>query len=403
MTGVQTCALPIWNNQPGWKPGDPVTPSGQIDLFSKDFKFPQVWRLGLAVDQKLPGGFIATGDVTYTKNLNNVLYRNLSYRKSGKTLTGTGDDRPLYEKIKLGTSKYTDIILATNTSLGQTYNFTAQVQKTFENGLFTSLAYTFGAAESMNDGQSSQNSSQWRVPNVRGKNDLDYGISDFDMGHRIVGYAAWKIEYLNHFATTIGIFYTGQSGQRYSWGYADYTKSFLGEDSQSLELMYIPVDQNDIVLLDIKDKDGNVTVTKEQQWQDLNEFISNNEYLNSRRGMYAERNSSRTPFEHNFDLHFAQDFYVKVAGKRNTLQLTFDIFNFGNLINSDWGRKYYVSGYYGNYPLLTFQGLAKDANGDATIPQFNFTKPKGEVWSIDDRYLSGSRWQGQIGIRYIFN
>ncbi|MGC8866483.1 MAG: TonB-dependent receptor [Bacteroidales bacterium] len=393
---------PDWNNQPGWKPGDPVVPSGQIDLFAKDFKFPQVWRMSLAVDQKLPAGFIFTGDVTYTKNINNVLYYNLSYIKSGLNLTGTGDNRPLWKKVQ-GLGKYTDIILAKNTSLGDAYNLTAQIQKTFSNGLYTSLAYTFGAAHSMNDGQSSQNSSQWRVPNVRGKNDLDYAISDFDMGHRIVGLVSWKINYLKHFATTIGVFYNGQSGQRFSWGYQDNSKSWLGEDSQSLELMYVPKNQNDIVLLDIKDKDGNIILSKEQQWADLNAFIEGNEYLNSRRGMYAERNSSRTPFEHNFDLHLAQDFYINVAGKRNTLQLTFDVFNLGNLINSDWGRKYYVSGYYGNYPLLTFQGLKEDAQGNKTIPTFTFQKPKGEVWSIDDSGLISSRWQGQIGIRYIFN
>lgn len=393
---------PDWNNQPGWKPGDPVVPSGQIDLFAKDFKFPQVWRLSLAVDQKLPAGFIFTGDVTYTKNINNVLYYNLSYIKSGLTLTGTGDNRPLWKKVQ-GLGKYTDIILAKNTSLGDAYNLTAQIQKTFENGLYTSLAYTFGAAHSMNDGQSSQNSSQWRVPNVRGKNDLDYAISDFDLGHRIVGLVSWKINYLKHFATTIGVFYNGQSGQRFSWGYQDYSKSWLGEDSQSLELMYVPKNQNDIILLDIKDKDGNIVLSKEQQWADLNAFIEGNDYLKSRRGMYAERNSSRTPFEHNFDLHLAQDLYINVAGKRNTLQLTFDVFNLGNLINSDWGRKYYVSGYYGNYPLLTFQGLKEDAQGNKTIPTFTFQKPKGDVWSIDDSGLISSRWQGQIGIRYIFN
>ncbi|MDK2910731.1 MAG: hypothetical protein PWR20_2299 [Bacteroidales bacterium] len=393
---------PDWNNQPGWKPGDPVTPSGQIDLFAKDFKFPQVLRMSLAVDQKLPGGFIATGDVTYTKNINNVLYYNLSYIKSGLTLTGTGDNRPLWKKVS-GLGKYTDIIMATNTSRGEAYNLTAQIQKTFENGLYTSLAYTFGAAKSMNDGRSSQNSSQWRVPNVRGKNDLDYAISDFDMGHRIVGLISWKINYLKNFATTIGVFYNGQSGQRFSWGYSDYSRSWLGEDSQSLELMYVPQNENDIVLLDVKDNDGNIILSKEQQWADLNAFIESNSYLKSRRGMYAERNSSRTPFEHNFDLHLAQDFYINVAGKRNTLQLTFDVFNLGNLINKDWGRKYYVSGYYGNYPLLTFQGLKEDAQGNKTIPTFTFQKPKGDVWSIDDSGLISSRWQGQIGIRYIFN
>lgn len=147
----------------------------------------------------------------------------------------------------------------------------------------------------MNDGQSSQNSSQWRVPNVRGKNDLDYGISDFDMGHRIVGLVSWKINYLKNFATTIGVFYNGQSGQRFSWGYQDNSKSWLGEDNQSLELMYVPKNESDIVLLDVKDKDGNIILSKEQQWADLNAFIEGNSYLKSRRGMYAERNSSRPP------------------------------------------------------------------------------------------------------------
>ncbi|HNQ58978.1 MAG TPA: TonB-dependent receptor [Bacteroidales bacterium] len=394
---------PDWNNQPGWKPGDPVTPSGQIDLFAKNFKFPQVWRMSLAVDQKLPWDVIATGDVTYTKNINNVLYKNLAYKKSGLHLTGTGDNRPLWEKIDLQGAKYTDIMWATNTSLGYTYNLTAQLQKTFHNGLYTSLAYTFGAARSMNDGQSSQNSSQWRVPNVRGKNDLDFSISDFDMGHRIVGYISWKIDYLKHCATTIGFFYSGQSGQRFSWGYQDNTKSWLGEDNQSLELMYVPKDQNDIILLDVKDANGNIVISKEQQWNDLTAFIESDDYLRSRRGMYAERNAARTPFEHNIDLHLAQDFYVNVAGKRNTLQITFDIFNLGNFINSDWGRKYYVSGYYGNYPLLNFQGLKADADGNKTVPTFTFQKPKGEVWNIDDSGLISSRWMGQVGIRYIFN
>jgi hypothetical protein len=251
----------------------------------------------------------------------------------------------------------------------------------------------------MNDGQSSQNSSQWRVPNVRGKNDIDLATSDFSMGHRVVGFMSYKVDYLKHFATTIGLYYNGQSGQLYSYGYADGGSKFLGEDNQALELMYVPTGQNDIHFNPIKDKDGNITVTEEQQWADLNAFIEGDPYLKTRRGMYAERNSSRTPFEHNFDLHFAQDFYINVAGKRNTLQLTFDVFNIGNLISSDFGRKYYVSSYYGNYPLVNFNGF----DADGTTPKFQYTPPKGDVWSIDDSGLTSSRWQGQIGIRYIFN
>jgi len=34
---------------------------------------------------------------------------------------------------------------------------------------------------------------------------------------------------------------------------------------------------------------------------------------------------------------------------------------------------------------------------------WDVTKPKGEIWSMDDAGLASSRWQAQIGIRYIFN
>ncbi|PKP51784.1 MAG: hypothetical protein CVT92_11890 [Bacteroidetes bacterium HGW-Bacteroidetes-1] len=394
---------PDWNNQPSVPP---TQPSGQVDIFAKNFKFPKVFRTSLAVDKKLPWGLVGTFEAIYTKNINNVLYYNLRYVQDGN-LTGTGDNRPIYRRLDLGkdpnTDKsraYTDIILGTNTNEGHAYNFTAQLQKNFNNGFAGSLAYSFGEAKSMNDGVSSQNSSQWRVPNVRGKNDIDLARSDFSMGHRIVGFVSYKKEYFNAMATSISLFYTGQSGDLYSYGHSDGSSKFLGEDNQSLELMYIPTGENDINLIDKLDGDGNVTLSATQQWADLNAFIENDKYLNDNRGSYAERNSSRVPFSNLFDLRIAQDFYVNAGGKRNTIQVAFDVFNFGNMLNKDWGRIYYASGaYYNNYPLLKFEGF----ESDNTTPKYSYTKPKGEVWAIDDSGILSSRWQGQITIRYIFN
>ena len=394
---------PDWNNQPSLPP---TQPSGQVDIFAKEFKYPKVFRTSIAVDKKLPWGMVATVDVTYTKNLNNVLYYNLRYEKTG-ALTGTGDNRPIWSKIDLGkdpnTDKnraYTDIILGTNTKEGYSYNITAQLQKTFDNGFTGNIAYSLGHAKSMNDGVSSQNSSQWRVPNVRGKNDLDLATSDFDMGSRIVGFLSYKKEYLKHTATTVSLFYTGQSGATFSYGYADGSSKYLGEDNQSLELLYVPKDQNDINLVDILNTDGTVKLSADQQWSDLNAFIEGDDYLSGRRGDYVERNHSRVPFMNIFDFRIAQDFYVNVGGKRNTLQVAFDIFNIGNLLNKDWGRIYYSSGaYYNNYPLVKMEGF----EDDNTTPKFSFTKPKGDTWAIDDSGILSSRWQGQLTVRYIFN
>lgn len=394
---------PDWQNQqPVYDPTKPITPSGQIDLFDKDFKYPQVLRASIAADQKLPYGFVGTVDFTYSKNLNNVMYYNFRYKKSDKTVTNGGDNRPMWETLDVfakghSAAKYTDVIYGYNTGEGYAYNLTAQLQHSEWNGLSGSIAYSFGVAKSMNDGVSSQNSSQWRVPNVRGKNDIDLATSDYDMGSRIIGNLNYK---LKKYGFSIGLVYNGQSGQRYSYGYSDGNKypNYMGEDNQALELMWIPKDATQINLVDIKNSAGDVTLTKEQQWTDLNEFINNDEYLSTRRGQYAERNGARTPFEHIFDLHLQQDFEVKAGEKMNTIQLTFDVFNLGNLLSKDWGRRYFVSGYYGNYSLLKFKGF----DTDGTTPKFTFEKPKGEVWSIDDSGILSSRWQAQIGIRYIF-
>jgi hypothetical protein len=251
----------------------------------------------------------------------------------------------------------------------------------------------------MNDGVSSQNSSQWRVPNVRGKNDIDLARSDFAMGHRVVGFVSYKKEYFKSMATSISLFYTGQSGDLYSFGYADGGSVFLGEDNQSLELMYIPKDQNDINLINKLDGDGNIVLSAAQQWADLNAFIENDKYLSDKRGSYAERNHSRVPFMNLFDMRIAQDFYMNVGGKRNTLQVALDIFNVGNMLNKDWGRIYYAPAYYNNYPLVRFEGF----EADKTTPKYSYTKPKGDIWAIDDSGILSSRWQGQVTIRYIFN
>lgn len=390
---------PNWDNQPSLPAGKP---SGQVDVFARDFKFPQVLRTSIAVDQKLIWGIVGTAEFTYSKILNNIMYYNVRYVKTDNNLTGTGDDRPIWTKVDLSNtnSSYTDIILGTNTQEGNSYNITLQLQKNDFYGFSGMFAYTYGQSTSMNDGVSSQNSSNWRVPNVRGKNDLDLGNSDFNLGSRIIAYVSYNIEYAKHLSTTISLYYTGQYAGSYSYGYNDGNTKFLGEDNQDLELMYVPKDANDIHLVNITNSDGEITLSKEQQWTDLNTFIEGNDYLSTRRGMYAERNASHTPFENIIDLHISQNIFMTTNnGKRNTLQITFDVFNFTNMLNKNWGRRYYVSGYYGNYPLLNFAGFEEDG----TTPTFTFEKPKGDIWSIDDSGLNSSRWQGQIGIRYIFN
>ena len=64
-----------------------ATMSSEIDVASKDFKFPQVLRANLAIEQMLPGDIKATLEGLYSKTLNNIAYKNLKYSATGANTT----------------------------------------------------------------------------------------------------------------------------------------------------------------------------------------------------------------------------------------------------------------------------------------------------------------------------
>ena len=378
-----------------------ASPSGDINIFAKDFKFPQVFRASLAVDHQFPGGLTATLEGIYSKTLNNINYEQFNVKQPTVNLVGQ-DNRPRWNRTDAVDPVYRHILLGTNTNKGYSYNLTAQLRKNFPFGLSANVGYTFGQSKVLNEGTSSQNSSQWRfIENVNGKNRLDLSYSDFDLGSRIVASISYRKEYLKHFATTISLFYNGQSGQRYSY---IYRSSLLNDDPQASntdnDLMYVPrnyatyseaLANGEIRFLPIT---GTTPVSEDQQWADLNEFIESDDYLRSRRGQYAERNGARLPFTNVIDLRVLQDFYVTIGSTRHSLQISFDVFNFTNMLNKDWGRQYFNTN--DNYRLIEYVSLGSD-----NIPNYRFAKPTTKL-SIDDSGLVSSRWQAQLGVRYSF-
>ncbi len=192
-----------------------------------------------------------------------------------------------------------------------------------------------------------------------------------------------RFEYGNNFATTIAVYYNGQSGRPFSYIYFDNLQE---DDSAWSDLLYVPASQDEIVL---------VNDDPDQAWADLDAYISENEYLSERRGDYAERNGFRGPFEHIWDVKFLQDISFMAGGKENTLQFSVDFLNFANLINPRWGNDFfYANDQVTN--ILSYEGLADDG----TTPTFEFRDPEGDEFSMSD---FNSRWRIQLGVRYLFN
>ena len=375
-------------------------PSGDVDIFSEDFRIPQVWKANVAVDQKLPWGLIGTVEFLWTKTINQVYYQNVNVPSQPVGfLSGTPDDRPIFDRRNEVDPTYGRIILGTNNSKGYAYNISATVTKPFENGFSGSVSYSYGDSYSIYDGTSSQNSSQWRgIFAVDGRNTFDQAFrSDFSQGHRVLANVSYRREYAGFLASQISLIYEGRSGTPYSYIYGN-GQNIQDEDSRNRALVYIPRNQSEIILV------GNDELTADQQWEALNSFIESDDYLSDNRGEYAVRNSNRLPFENVVDLKFLQDFYLEMAnGKRNVFQFTVDIFNFTNFISKDAGKRYGRQEF--GVELLEFEGFLPNT----TIPTYSFS-PFNEIEpnepfyeNLDDGGLLSSRWQMQIGLRYIFN
>lgn len=405
--------------------------SYNLAVTDENFKFPQVWRSNLAVAHNIKGGWILEAEGLYTKDLNAVYHANVNLPNATVKMIGA-DNRPIY--YNLGANGFpetpsatkplnnriygaiaataggnttekpniSDAILMKNTNEGYSFVGTFQLTKQFKNGLL-GAAYNYTIAKSVNDGGSIAQSI-WRDRFISGDpNETALSYSTNMLKNRVIAYGSYKLSYLKDvLATTIGFSFTHASGGRFSYIY----NTDVNGDGQTNDLIYVPKAQSEILLTDITRADKSI-YTAIQQWSDLDTYINQDGYLSTRRGQYAERNGTVIPAVGTLDLKIVQDFNIKVAGKINTFQLTFDIFNFTNLLNSNWGVDNFVNRFAsGNSPLLTFGGYDNTGATATGKPKFTFPElsaGKPLTTTYQDGFGIGSRWSGQIGVRYIFN
>ncbi|PZP49712.1 MAG: hypothetical protein DI598_07200 [Pseudopedobacter saltans] len=387
-----------------------------INVIDKKFKFPQVFRANLALDQKLGfWGLIGTVEGVFTKTLNNANYQNINISQNGDSSVNIGPtSRPIWTKYS--NTAYGNVLYLTNTSAGYGYNFTFQIQKPYSQGWSGSLAYTFGHSTSLNDLTSSVAQSNWRSPiNTYGLNNPDVSTSNFNMGSRIIGFISKEFRYANdHLSTTISLTYSGQSGQRFSYTYGnnilgDYT---INSTSGAVALAYIPMGISQANFVDINTSSYKRTAA--QQWSDFQSFMLNNPYLKDNQGKVAKRNGASLPWENHFDVKISQNFMMGT----NKLEVFFSVLNVGNMINKNSGWSYGSgSGPDGFYTLQSnlfsvVTSGSQTVNGVATTtptkynPAFqfnqgNFSQVKGvyRPYTVND---FTSRWNAVIGAKLSF-
>ncbi len=385
---------PDVNSQPRHLTAGAGDVGGQIDLFAPNTKLPQIMKYNIAVDQKLPWwGLIASADFLYQDNITQLQYENLNIREATESLNNGPDRRPRYNLFNRIDNTYgAGIYLASNTGEGFSYNASFTLTKPFENGFQGSVSYSYGESENIFDATSSQNSSQWNNQvTVNGKNArTPLTRSDFSAGHRIISNVSYEFKWNENIKTTIGLVYEGSQSRPFSYTYGnDNNQLIINDDFDDGALIYVPNNASEIQFAGTPQEQAD-------QWEKFNNYISNDDYLSEKRGQYAERNGDRGPWNHVFDFKFVQDFSLTVGEHKHGLQFTADILNFGNFLNKEWGVRKFISN-----EVNLLDVVAIDNNN---VPTFQLNDNViDDVEQIDDLGNQSSRWQMQIGLRYLFN
>lgn len=367
------------------------TSNQAINVFDKDFKFTQNLRLDLALDFTL-AGIDFTLEGVFSKNLNDIYYKDLTRTEAGKTLGETYeslsfDNRPMFSKITStedpNLKKFTNVYMLDNTSKGYSYNLSLSAVKRFDFGLDLAASYTYSRSKSVNCGTSSVAQSNYNYNyTYQNPNSPELGFTAFNVPHQIKASAFYHKDYAEHWNTTVGLIYTGTSGSPYSlYYYGDLNQ----DGSNGNDLMFIPTDEQ----IDKMQFKANKNYTADEQKENFREWIANDGYMSKHRGEYFKRYADNLPFESHFDFHLAQTYKFKVGAQVHSVELSFDVLNVGNMFNKKWGR-YTSTGTAKYYSPVTYSG-----NG-----QFQFLHPGNyEMRSYDDYY---SRWRGQLGLKYTF-
>jgi len=383
-------------------PSTPTLPSTfDLALTDPNYKFPQVWKTNLAVDQKLPFfGLVATAEYLYNRTLNAVHYYEANLRAPVGTLGGV-DNRPRFggtdATVRVNNNVSRAAVL---TSRNGAYHesLTLKLEKPYQKGLWGSFAWTTANSKDFMSAGSIASGSWQSALSVAGNNNLDLSFADAFVKNRFVGLLGYRIEYGSKYggATTITLGYVGQQGNPFSYIVAG---DLNGDRVNNNDLIYVPKEWNEIRFAPLTV--GTRVYTEAEQQAAFWNFVNQDDYLKTRNGKYAERNGGLLPYLHRFDLSVAQDIFVKIGGKRNAFQIRADILNFGNMIDNKFG----VS------QRATAPQISNFVSRDAVtnVPTFRLATQRltdGSTILARDSYQYNSSvfdvWSAQLGIRYIF-
>jgi hypothetical protein len=392
-----------------------VIPSA-ITVLDEEFRFPQTWKSSIGIDTKLPWNMIFSLEGIINKDLKTTYFDNVNLvTPQALMVAGYPDNRMLYpvsrqqkflnpltnagQASSSGTNAF-NAVLVKNGSKGFYASLTAKVDKQWRNGFGASVAYIKTFANNLFDGGGDQPLSAWQsTATFTDPNRPTLGYAGYIVPDRLVASFTLRKEYFKHFATTISMLYGGAIDYRFSYVYGG---DFNRDDFSGNDLIYIPKDPSEITFSSFTYPNG-VTYSAAEQSALFFKYIEQDKYLRAHKGQYAERNGAQAPWRNQVDIKILQDLFINVGKHKNTIQLSLDIFNFGNLLNSNWGKVKIVNA--SSVLVPTNQNNLVAGPGGTVRPTFRLATDRNNpvIETFRDNVSVTSTYFMQMGIRYIFN
>jgi hypothetical protein len=367
------------------QPGTCVSGGGitqRLSFFNPDVRFPQSLKASLGLDQRLPGGLVATVDLLYTRTKDHLYFTDANLLPPVGTAQGEGN-RPLYGTLSptgIPTPARLDpgfgqVVRASNRSGDYSVSVAAQLRKQF--GDRAELSGLYGYTRSRDRMSITTFLSRPNLETTPLDGTFDNRRSrpsHFDIPHRVDLNATVRLPY----RIRLSLRYAGVSGTAYSYTIrGDANADGIGNGTQLNDIVYVPRDSLDIALATPAD------------WATLNGFIENEPCLRNQRGRILSRNSCRNPWFGTISARVTKGFST-FGGQ--TLELTADLYNILNLLNREWGQLR-VTTPEQSAPMLFLVGYDTAAGRGAYRLQLPGFRQIADL---------ASRWQLELSARYVF-
>ncbi|MBL4800389.1 MAG: TonB-dependent receptor [Emcibacter sp.] len=310
-----------------------VNPNSDVDALSPDFELLSSWKYNLALEYVLDLSSLGLGDdwdLTLEAIYTDVKNGYDIYEARRQVIGTAPDGRPIYSSHGFNDSDY----IVINTSQGSSTVISFDIAKSFDTNfgyVTTTLGYTHQDVEDVRSYNRFVGFETFAFDPQRDLNNPDLSTSRFEIPNRITATLSWEKEIWGENKTRLGLVYTGRSGRNFSYifnGTGTFGGSELADqaspDNPGPNLFYVPSGLNDPLIT------GDAGFLA-----GLDQTISGDSCLSKYRGGIIPRNACTTGWVNQINLHFSQEIEI-VAGHK--VEFILDIENFGNLINSNWGR-----------------------------------------------------------------